>query len=50
MLARNQQEIAKALCSQSAGFAQDFFDRQGYSQNWVVPRKAAILAVIDAFV
>jgi hypothetical protein len=50
MFTSDEQEIAKALFLESAGFAQDFFDRKGDAQNGVVARKPAVTAVVNAFV
>ena len=50
MLTRHQQDVAEALFLERPGLAFHLVQRQGHAQNWIVARKAAILAVVDAFV
>ena len=50
MLARNEQNVAKALSRQRARLATHFIHRERHAQNGVVAREAAILAVVDALV
>ena len=50
VFARDEQNVAKALLLERARLAQDFLDGQRHTQNRIVARKAAIFAVVNAFV
>ena len=50
MFARDEQDVAKPLRRQRPRLAPNFLHRKRHAQDGVVPRKAAVLAVVDALV
>ena len=50
VLAGHKQQIAETQGQQRLALALDFLDRQCHSQDRIVPRKAAIPAIIDALI
>jgi hypothetical protein len=50
MFAGNKEDVAEAVGEELAGFFEDFLDGKRDSQNGVISGKAAIFAIVDAFV
>jgi len=50
MFAGDEENVAKAVGEEFAGFFEDFVDGKSNSQNGVIPGEAAVFAVVDAFV
>src|SRR5205809_2310196 len=47
MLARNKKDLAKSLPREMLRFGHDLIDGKCHAQNWIIPRKTAILTIID---
>jgi hypothetical protein len=50
MLARHEQDIAEAILFEGNGFTKNFILRKRDAQDGIIPGKAAIAAVVHAFV
>ena len=50
MFPRNEQDVAEALFLECQRLTFDFLQRQRHAQDWVIARKTAVLAIVDAFV
>jgi hypothetical protein len=50
MFAGDEEDVAEAVGEEFTGFFEDFVNGKGNSQNRVIPREAAVFAIVDAFV
>src|ERR1700674_4706090 len=50
MLTRDEQDLAKSRPRQMPAFRDDLIDAEGHAQDGIVPGKATVTAIVDAFV
>src|SRR5437764_1929683 len=50
VLSRDEQDLAKSRARQMTALCDDLIDTEGHAQDGIVPGKAAVAAIVDAFV
>src|SRR5205823_14782177 len=50
VLSRDEQDLAKSCARQMTALCDDLIDTEGHAQDWIVSGKAAVAAIVDAFV